>query len=53
MGYIEGKELTNQRDMLAFAENGFPSARIFAIAIRRKTSSADRPAEQTRGTLDF
>ena len=55
VGYIEGKELTRQRDMLAFlAENGFPVSPFIrycttAEALKREIDLA----EQTRGTLDF
>ncbi len=55
VGYIEGKELTNQRDMLAFlAENGFPVSPYIrychtADELKREIDLA----EQTRGTLDF
>ena len=55
VGYIEGKELGNQRDMLAFlAENGFAVSPYI-----RYCHSADELkreidlAEQTRGKLDF
>lgn len=55
VGYIEGKELANQRDMLAFlAENGFPVSPYIrychtADELKREIDLA----EQTRGTLDF
>ena len=55
VGYIEGKELTNQREMLAFlAENGFPVSPFIrycttAEALKREIDLA----EQTRGKLDF
>lgn len=55
VGYIEGKELTNQRDMLAFlAENSFPVSPYIrychtADELKREIDLA----EQTRGTLDF
>ena len=55
VGYIDGKELTNQRDMLAFlAENGFPVSPYIrychtADELKREIDLA----EQTRGTLDF
>ncbi|MEN6637179.1 MAG: NAD-dependent DNA ligase LigA, partial [Clostridiaceae bacterium] len=55
VGYIEGKTLTNQRDMLAFlAENGFPVSPFIrychtAEELKREIDLA----EQTRGKLDF
>ena len=55
VGYIEGIELTNQREMLAFlAENGFPVSPFIrycttAEALKREIDLA----EQTRGKLDF
>jgi len=55
VGYIEGKELGNQRDMLAFlAENGFPVSPYIrychsAEELKREIDLA----EQTRGKLDF
>ncbi len=55
VGYIEGEELTRQRDMLAFlAENGFPVSPFIrycttAEALKREIDLA----EQTRGKLDF
>ncbi len=55
VGYIEGKELTNQRDMLAFlAQNGFPVSPYIrychsAEELKREIDLA----EQTRGKLDF
>jgi len=55
VGYIEGKELTNQREMLAFlTENGFPVSPFIrycttAEALKREIDLA----EQTRGKLDF
>ena len=55
VGYIEGKELTNQREMLAFlSDNGFPVSPFIrycttAEALKREIDLA----EQTRGKLDF
>ena len=55
VGYIEGKELANQREMLAFlAENGFPVSPFIrycttAEALKREIDLA----EQARGKLDF
>ena len=55
VGYIEGKQFTDQEEMLAFLkENGFPVSPF----IRYCDSSAAvmeqiRLAEQTRGQLDF
>lgn len=55
VGYIEEKELTNQRDMLGFlSENGFPVSPFIrychtAEELKREIDLA----EQTRGTLDF
>lgn len=55
VGYIEGKELGNQRDMLAFlAQNGFPVSPYIrychsAEELKREIDLA----EQTRGKLDF
>ncbi len=55
IGYIEGKTLTNQQQMLAFlAENGFPVSPYVrycetADALKREIDLA----EQTRDTLDF
>ena len=55
VGYIEGKELTNQREMLAFLDdNGFPVSPFIrycttAEALKREIDLA----EQTRGKLDF
>ncbi len=55
VGYIEGRELTNQREMLAFlAENGFPVSpyiRYCNTALELKTEID--AAEKTRDTLDF
>ena len=55
VGYIEGRNLTNQREMLAFlAENGFPVSPY--IRYCRSVEELKREidlAEQTRGTLDF
>ena len=55
VGYIEGKELTDQRGMLAFlAENGFPvSPYIRYCAASEDLKREIDLAEQTRGTLDF
>ncbi len=55
VGYIEGKELNNQREMLAFlAENGFPVSPFirYCHTAEDLKREIDR-AEQTRGTLDF
>jgi DNA ligase (NAD+) len=55
VGYIEGKELTNQRDMLAFlSSNGFPFSPYirYCHTAEELKREIDR-AEQTRGTLDF
>ena len=55
VGYIEGKELTNQRDMLAFlSSNGFPVSPYirYCHTAEDLKREIDR-AEQTRGTLDF
>ena len=55
VGYIEGRALTNQREMLAFlAENGFPVSPFIrychtAEELKREIDLA----EQTRGKLDF
>ena len=55
VGYIEGKELTNQRDMLAFlSDNGFPvSPYIRYCKTAEQLKREIDLAEQTRGTLDF
>ena len=55
VGYIEGKELTNQRNMLVFlAENGFPvSPYIRYCHTAEELKREIDLAEQTRGTLDF
>lgn len=55
VGYIEGKELANQQDMLAFlAENGFPvSPYIRYCKSTEALKSEIDLAEQTRGKLDF
>lgn len=55
VGYIEGKELTNQRDMLAFlAENGFPVSPYIRYCHTAEDLKREIDlAEQTRGTLDF
>jgi DNA ligase (NAD+) len=55
VGYIEGKELTGQEQMLAFLrENGFPVSPYIryckdAASLKKEIDLA----EQTRGTLDF
>lgn len=55
VGYIEGKELKNQREMLAFlSDNGFPVSPF--IRYCRTAEELKREidlAEQTRGKLDF
>ena len=55
VGYIEGKELTNQRDMLAFlSENGFPVSPYIRYCHTAEDLKREIDlAEQTRGTLDF
>ncbi len=55
IGYIEGKELSNQREMLAFlAENGFPVSPYIRYCHTAETLKHEIDlAEQTRGTLDF
>jgi DNA ligase (NAD+) len=55
VGYIEGKELINQREMLAFlAENTFPiSPYIRYCHTAEELKREIDLAEQTRGTLDF
>lgn len=55
VGYIEGKELTNQREMLAFlTENGFPvSPYIRYCHTAEELKREIDLAEQTRGKLDF
>ncbi|HWQ97596.1 MAG TPA: NAD-dependent DNA ligase LigA [Clostridia bacterium] len=55
VGYIEGKELINQREMLAFlAENGFPVSPYIRYCHTAKELKREIDlAEQTRGTLDF
>ena len=55
VGYIEGKELLNQREMLGFlAENGFPvSPYIRYCQTPEELKREIDLAEQTRGTLDF
>jgi DNA ligase (NAD+) len=55
VGYIEGKELTNQRDMLAFlAENGFPVSPYIRYCHTAEDLKREIDlAEHTRGTLDF
>lgn len=55
VGYIEGKELTNQRDMLAFlAENGFPVSPYIRYCHTAEDLKREIDlAEQTRGKLDY
>ena len=55
IGYIEGAELTNQRDMLAFlSENGFPVSPYIRYCHRAEELKREIDlAEQTRGKLDF
>ena len=55
VGYIEGKELTNQREMLAFlADNGFPVSPFIRYFHRAEELKREIDlAEQTRGKLDF
>ena len=55
IGYIEGKELANQRDMLKFlTENGFPvSPYIRYCGSAEALKTEIDLAEHTRGTLDF
>ena len=55
IGYIEGKELTDQKQMLAFlAENGFPvSPYIRYCDSAQSLKNEIDLAEQTRGKLDF
>ncbi|MPM26882.1 DNA ligase [bioreactor metagenome] len=55
IGYIEGKELTDQKQMLAFlAENGFPvSPYIRYCDSAQALKNEIDIAEQTRGRLDF
>jgi len=55
VGYIEGKTLTNQREMLAFlSENGFPvSPYIRYCHSAEELKNEIDLAEETRGTLDF
>ena len=55
IGYIEGKTLTNQRDMLAFlAENGFPVNPFIRYCHTAEDLKREIDlAEQTRGKLDF
>jgi DNA ligase (NAD+) len=55
VGYIEGKDLTDQKQMLAFlAENGFPVSPYirYCDSAQSLKNEIDR-AEQTRGKLDF
>ena len=55
VGYIDGKELVNQRNMLAFlAENGFPVSPYIRYCHTAEDLKREIDlAEQTRGTLDF
>ena len=55
VGYIEGRELTNQREMLAFlSENGFPvSPYVRYCKDAQELKTEIDAAEQTRGKLDF
>ena len=55
VGYIEGEELTNQREMLAFlAENNFPVSPFIRYCHTAEDLKREIDlAEQTRGTLDF
>lgn len=55
IGYIEGQELTDQKQMLAFlAENGFPvSPYIRYCDSAQSLKNEIDLAEQTRGKLDF
>lgn len=55
IGYIEGKTLNNQRDMLAFlAENGFPVSPFIRYCHTAEDLKREIDlAEQTRGKLDF
>jgi DNA ligase (NAD+) len=55
IGYIEGKELTDQKQMLEFlAENGFPvSPYIRYCDSAQALKNEIDLAEQTRGKLDF
>ena len=55
VGYIEGKELANQREMLVFLkENGFPvSPYIRYCTTAEELKREIDLAEQTRGKLDF
>lgn len=55
VGYIEGGELTNQREMLSFlAKNGFPvSPYIRYCRTAEELKLEIDLAEQTRGKLDF
>lgn len=55
IGFIEGKELTDQKQMLAFlAENGFPvSPYIRYCDSAQSLKNEIDLAEQTRGRLDF
>jgi DNA ligase (NAD+) len=55
VGYIEGKELTSQREMFAFlVENGFPVSPFIRYCHTAEDLKREIDlAEQTRGTLDF
>lgn len=55
VGYVEDKELSNQRDMLAFlAENGFPVSPYIRYCHTAEDLKREIDlAEQTRGKLDF
>lgn len=55
VGYIEGRELTNQRDMLSFlGENGFPVSPYIRYCHTAEDLKCEIDlAEQTRGKLDF
>ncbi len=55
IGFIEGKTLHNQREMLAFLrENGFPTSPYIRYCDSADTLISEIAfAEKTRGTLDF
>ena len=55
VGYIEGKELNDQREMLSFLrENGFPVSDYVRWCREPEEIMREiRLAEQTRGSLDF
>ncbi len=55
VGYIEGKTLTNQREMLAFlSENGFPVSPYIRYCHGAEELKHEIDlAEETRGKLDF